>query len=63
MRSFWRRTPQKSAFNRIESCLVKCSQELSRIVLSQDKFGFHLNMKEETIDPELEKRNLMPAEI
>ena len=55
--------PRKTAFNRIEGRLVKFSQELSGIVLSHDKFGSHLNLKGETIEPELEKKNFMHAEI
>ena len=41
--------------------MVKFNQGLSRIVLPQDKFGSHLNLKGETIDPELENKNFMHA--
>ena len=51
--------PGRSAFNRIECWIVKFSQELSGIVLLHDKFGSHLNSKEETIDPEQEKEKFM----
>ena len=52
----------RSAFNRIESQMVKFSQELSGIILPHNKCGSHLNLKRETIDPELEKKNFMHAE-
>ena len=41
--------------------MVKFRQELSRMVLPHDKFGFHLNSKRETIEPELKKKNNMHA--
>ena len=53
--------PERSAFNRIECQMVKFSQELSRILLLHDKFGSHLNLKGETIDPELGKKAFMHA--
>ena len=41
--------------------MVKFSQELSWTVLPYNKFGSHLNLKGETIGPELEKKNFMHA--
>ena len=42
--------PGRSTFNKIECQMVKFRQELSRMVLPHDKFGFHLKSKRETIE-------------
>ena len=47
--------------NRVEHQMVEFSQELSGGVLLHDNFGPHLNVKGETIDKELEKRNFRYA--
>ena len=54
-------SPRRNTFYRIERRMVKFSQELRGIVLSHDKFGSHLNSKKKTIDPGLEKKNVMYA--
>ena len=41
--------------------MVKFSQELSWMVRPYNKFGSHLSLKGETIDPVLEKKNFMHA--
>ena len=41
--------------------IVKYSQELKGIVLPDHKLGCHPNLKGETIDPDLEKKDSMHA--
>ena len=51
--------PGKSASNRIECRTVKFSQELSELLLPDNKCRSHLNSKGETVHPELERNKFM----
>ena len=53
--------PGRSAFNRVERRVAPLSKELSGVLLEHEHFGSHLDDRGNTIDPQLELKNVEHA--